>query len=410
MSRTCIISAPVDTYSGYGARSRDIVKGILEQYPDWDVKILSQRWGQTSFGFLQDHGIKEISDKITKTLNYKPDIWIQISVPNEFKKMGIFNIGITAGIETTLCDKTWIEGLNRMDLIITSSNHSKKVFEVTKESIKQNSDQSSPPIEVLFEGVDTDVYFETEGEKVLPLSEINNNFCFLVVGHWMKGKYGHDRKNISYTLKTFLEAFKTTSNPPALLLKTQKSAPSIIDREQVLHTIRSINSQIGGSLPDVYLLHGDLSDSEINSLYNHQKVKAMVSLTKGEGFGRPLLEFSVTGKPIICSDWSGPKDFLDSRSSTLLPGTLHNVDQSAAVQNVLLKESQWFHPNEKVVKGSIKDVFKNYRKYLKKSRKQKAKTLKEFTLTKMNIKLRDIIDTNLPDFPTEITLNLPKFN
>ena len=53
---------------------------------------------------------------------------------------------------------------------------------------------------------------------------------------------------------------------------------------------------------------------EMNSIYNHSKVKAMVSLTKGEGFGRPLLEFSLSQKPLIVSGWSGHMDFLPPRT------------------------------------------------------------------------------------------------
>ena len=41
-----IISCPIDTYSGYGARSRDLVKVIIE-LDSYDIKILPQRWGNT---------------------------------------------------------------------------------------------------------------------------------------------------------------------------------------------------------------------------------------------------------------------------------------------------------------------------------------------------------------------------
>jgi len=403
----CIISAPVDTYSGYGARSRDIVTSLIKKYPDWDIKIVSRRWGSTGQGFLKDHQITELSSRIIKKIEYKPDIWIQVTIPNEFKPLGSFNIGITAGIETTVCDSTWIEGLNRMDLVITSSVHSKNVFDKTVYTSNNQEIKANTPIEVLFEGVDTETYFKTEDTTNLPLEGIDNPFCFLVVGHWMKGGYGHDRKNIGYTIKTFLETFKNSGNPPALLLKTQKASASIIDRDEILKKVDGIRKKVGGTLPDIYLLHGNLSDSEMNALYNHPKIKAMVSLTKGEGFGRPLLEFSTTGKPIICSNWSGPQDFLHPEYSTLLPGKIHNVHPSSAVDKMILTTAKWFHPDEKILKTKLKKTFKFYKKVSRKGMKQRRYTLDNFTLLDMEDKLKNILDKYVKDLPKKITLNLP---
>lgn len=403
----CIISAPVDTYSGYGARSRDIVTSIIKKYPDWSIKIVSRRWGTTSQGFLDDHQLTDISSKLIKKLEYKPDIWIQITIPNEFKPVGSFNIGITAGIETTVCDSTWIEGLNRMDLVITSSKHSKNVFDKTVYTSNNQEIKANTPIEVLFEGVDTETYFKSEDTTNLSLEGIDNPFCFLLVGHWMKGGYGHDRKNIGYTIKTFLETFKNSGNPPALLLKTQQASPSIMDRDKILKKIDTIRKKVGGTLPDIYLLHGNLSDSEMNDLYNHPKVKAMVSLTKGEGFGRPLLEFSTTGKPIISSNWSGPQDFLHPEYSTLVPGNLHKVDPSAAVDKIILRNATWFHPDEKTLKAKLKFIFKSYKKVSRQGMKQRRYTLDNFTLSHMENKLKDIFDQYFNNIPKEITLNLP---
>lgn len=403
----CIVSAPVDTYSGYGARSRDIISALIKKYPDWDIKIVSRRWGNTSQGFLKDHNIEELSSRIIKKIEFKPEVWIQVTIPNEFKPIGNFNIGITAGIETTVCDSSWIEGVNRMDLVLTSSEHSKKVFEKTVYTVGNTELKTNTSIEVLFEGVDVETYYKTEDTSKLLLEDIDNPFCFLVVGHWMKGKYGHDRKNIGYTIKCFLETFKTTGKPPALLLKTQQASPSVMDRYQILKKIDSIRKKIGGTLPDIYLLHGNLSDSEMNALYNHPKVKAMVSLTKGEGFGRPLLEFSTTGKPIICSDWSGPKDFLHPEYCSLLPGSLHKVDPSATVDKILLKNATWFHPDEKTVKEKLKLIVKSYKKVSRQGMKQRRYTLDNFSLLHMENKLKDIFDKYIKDVPKEITLNLP---
>jgi hypothetical protein len=134
---------------------------------------------------------------------------------------------------------------------------------------------------------------------------------FLYVGHWLRGAIGEDRKNTGLMLKTFLETFKGQKNPPALIMKTMTGPASIMDREEVLRKINEVRKGVGGKLPNVYLVHGDIDDADVNNLYNHPKVKAMINLTKGEGFGRPLLEFTQSKKPVIASNWSGHLDFLN---------------------------------------------------------------------------------------------------
>jgi hypothetical protein len=266
------------------------------------------------------------------------------------------------------------------------------------------------PIEVLFEGVDPKIYYKSEeGSSTLDLSMVTESAAFLVVGHWLVGKEGHDRKNIATTIRTFLETFKNSSNAPALLLKTQQATCSIIDKYKLLDQIQQITSSIkGAKLPKVYLIHGDLTDAEINQLYNHPKVKAMVSLTKGEGFGRPLLEFSTVGKPIIVSGWSGHLDFLPSDKTTLIPGVLEEVDHSVVDGKTFISKAQWFKPDTKVFSTKLKDFLKNPKPFLRGASSQRAYTLKNFTITNMDEALSKIMLENLPNFPKFVELKLPK--
>lgn len=415
---TVIVSCPVDTYSGYGARARDFVKSLiaLEKY---DVKVLSQRWGNTRFGYLQDHNETDLISRIIPNITSQPDIWIQITVPNEFQKVGKYNIGVTAGIETTICDASWIQGCNNMNLILTSSEHSKNVF---LSSIYNTEDpktkqitgklEISTPIEVLFEGADLTKYFPTTVNNTsqinTSLDEIRESFCYLLVGHWMQGDLGQDRKNIGYTVKAFLETFKNKPNSPALILKTHQVTTSIMDRERILDKIDEIRKTVKGTVPNIYLFHGEISDEEMNELYNHSKVKAMISLTKGEGFGRPLLEFSLTNKPIIASGWSAQIDFLSKEFTNLVGGTLTRVHPSAAVKNTLLLESSWFTPNDNEVGAALKGVAKDYKKLLLLAKRQGHRSRTEFSFEAMTKLLEKILDKNLPEFPKQIQLNLPK--
>ena len=417
MSKTTIVvSCPIDTYSGYGARARDFVKALDKN--KYDVKVLAQRWGSTRFGYLEDHQEFELQSLIIPNLTSQPDVWIQVTVPNEFQKVGKYSIGLTAGMETDICPPEWIQGCNNMDLVLTSSEHGKNSLVNSKfDAQDKNTDTTqrievTTPVEVLFEGVDLEKYFETKSkanmEINLALDGIKESFCYLFVGHWLQGNFGHDRKNVGWTIKAFLETFKNKKNAPALILKTQHANASISDRDTIFKKIDDIRKTVRGTLPNIYVVHGELSDDEVNELYNHPKVKAMVNFTKGEGFGRPLLEFSLTGKPIIASGWSGHLDFLNKEFVTLVSGGLHNVDKSAAQKGLIIEQAQWFQANEAEVGRSLKNVFEKYKKYEELGKRQRHYAKTNFSIDKMAEKLDAILSQHLPEFPKQVQLELPK--
>jgi hypothetical protein len=416
MKNTFIVSCPIDTYSGYGARARDFVKSVVE-LNKYDVKILSQRWGSTSKGFIKNN--KEewgfLEKLITPRLQEKPDYWCMITVPNEFSPAGKYNIGLTAGIETTNCDIEWLRGCNRMDLILTSSEHSKNTF---INSQFQNSERKDDivklekPIEVLFEGGNLDIFKITKKFKNKELynkiDSISEDFAYLVVGHWMQGNFGHDRKNIAFTIKSFYETFKNKENPPALILKTSRVNASIGDKELIQRKINDIKDSIEAkNLPSVYLLHGEFTDNEMNELYNHPKIKSMISFTKGEGFGRPLLEFSLIDKPIIASGWSGHIDFLHKDHTALCGGKINPIDKSAQVKGMLIEGSQWFDVDHNYVNHFYNDIINNYDVWLEKAKNQGKLSRKEFSFSKMVNKLSEILDKNLKELPKKMELKLP---
>lgn len=417
---TFYISAPFDTYSGYGARSRDLIKAIIE-LDKYDVKLISQRWGNTPWGFIKNNPEWEFLTKHLHNapqLTEQPDIWMQVTVPNEFQPIGKFNIGCTAGMETTLVDGNWVEGINRMDVTLTSSNHSKTTFLNSVFEKKHTNGQSlgqvkvEKPIEVLFEGANVDIYKVLD---ILPknnlynaLNDIPESFAYLFVGHWLQGDLGQDRKNVGLLIKAFFETFKNKSKKPALILKTSGAGASYMDRNELLKKIEMIKKTVvSTNLPNIYLLHGEFTDLEMNQLYNHPKVKAMINLTKGEGFGRPLLEFSLSKKPIIVSGWSGHIDFLTPEFTTLLPGQLTNVHDSAVVPNMILKESQWFSVDHSAVGHYLKDVFENYKKYTDGAKRQAFKNKNEFSWDSMKNKIDELFTQYIPNLPKKVELKLP---
>jgi len=412
MKPVCVVSCPIDTFSGYGHRSRDFVRSLIEAKSDeWNIKILPQKWGNTPWGFLdKEDPLKThfIQGQITS----KPDIWMQITIPSEFQRVGKYNIGVTAGIESTVPPPDFIQGMNNMDLNLVSSQFTKDTFRQVQ--FEQKDPQGNingvvkleKPIEVLFEGLDTGVYFKKPGKSDL-LNNIDESFCFLFTGHWLPGSFGEDRKNVATMIKTFLETFKGRGPKPALLLKTNKVDYSLLDKEEILKDIRRIRNKFNhkSDLPNIYILHGEFTNEELNKINNDPKIKAFVSFTKGEGFGRPLLEQAITGKPVITTNWSGHIDFIRPEYNVLIGGELKPIHASA-VNKWLIKEANWFNINTEVASKAMKDVYKKYKKYIENSRKQ-TKWLKEnFSQNEMTKTLKDYLDK--VNVSVDVPLQLPK--
>jgi glycosyltransferase involved in cell wall biosynthesis len=395
MKPTLVFQAPVATRSGYGDHARDLLHSLYK-LDKFEIKVISTRWGQTPMDALNyDNPFhKWVVDSIIPKIDQKPDIYIQVTVPNEFQPLGFYNIGITAAIETTHCALDWIHGCNRMDLILVPSEHSKKsLVDTIYNEADKNSGQLiaqhkiQKPVEIIFEGFDEMDFGTDTIEHITELDSIKEDFAFLFVGHWLRGDLGEDRKNVGMMIKTFAMAFKNEKVKPALVLKTSSAGFSVMDRENTIKKIREVLGSDYKKVP-IYLLHGDLTPAQMNGLYEHKKVKAMLNFTKGEGFGRPLLEFSLTGKPVIVSNWSGHLDFL-KQGAVLLEGELKNVHESAADQ-FLLKESSWFNVNISKALSTIKDVYKNYDKYKVESFQLGKQNKQNFGLEKMT-KLFDVI-------------------
>ena len=413
MKPTLLFRGPIKTRSGYGSHSRDLLESLY-QMNMFDIKIDSCVWGSTPMTALEKDNLfhQWIESNIVSSFDGLPEIYVQVTVPNEFRRFGKFNIGITAGIETTIAPKDWVDGCNRMDLIITTSNFSKEVLSSTVYDEKEKGSDKlikqhkiEKPIEVLFEGADISIYNDVINKDFK--LDIKENFAYLFVGHWLRGNLGHDRKDVGMLIRCFVESFKDEKDKPALVLKTSSANFSIKERESFRKKIKEIVGDVKNP-PSIYLLFGDLTNKEMNDLYNHPKIKSMVSITKGEGFGRPLLEFTMTGKPVIASNWSGHKDFLSIDNSVMVGGKLTEVDDSA-VDTFIIKGSKWFTANYNEVVEVLKLVKKDYNKFLTKSKILKEENKNNFSLGKMTEKFKSILSPFVV-IPQQTKLILPKLN
>ena len=420
--------APFNTRSGYGDHARSIYYSIMDR-DDLDIKCVDVKWGTTPRNHLNPEvpRHKKLLDSFItpEKIKVQPDVYIDIRIPNEFQNPGKFNIGITAGVETDVVSAEFLMGCNKMNLIIVPSNFTAETFkrchydknqEVDGEQQKVGQVELERPIEVLFEGVDTEVYKPLNSSEIKSdfTDELNNllkeDFVYLHVGQLTRGKYGEDRKNIPLMLKCFLQAFTNNPNPPALLLKINGANFSVLDRKETIARIEEIKNKFSeaDTIPNVYLIHGDLTIKEMAMLYNNPKIKGFVSCTHGEGFGRPLLEASCCGLPVIASKWSGQMDFLNDKESLMINGHLGEIPDSQVWEPIVVKPGQWYNVNEADVIRKFRMFHKKFRIINKKGKRLGRTNHRKFSLTNMAKKFNSILDEVLKTIPNPVALNLPK--
>ena len=315
MRQKVLVKGPVLTQSGYGEQARFAIRALRSREDIFDIYIIPTAWGQTGWISVANEERSWIDECIAKTHLHTQqggtfDISVQVTIPNEWEQLAPVNVGYTAGIETTKVSPIWVQKANEMDKIIVVSNHSKEVFE---SSIYQavHPQTGAPvilscntPIEVVNYAV------RTPEKKSLKLN-LDYDFNFLAISQW------GPRKNFDNLINWFIE--ENFDQEVGLVLKTSIRGNSRIDRHYTEAKLKEIVNRHGDVKCKVYLLHGDLSESEMRGLYSHSKIKALISTTHGEGYGLPLFEAAYNGLPVVAPGWSGQRDFLyvpDKRSPT----------------------------------------------------------------------------------------------
>jgi|TARA_X000001388_G_scaffold18010_1_gene11248 glycosyltransferase involved in cell wall biosynthesis len=380
-----IVRGPALSLSGYGEHARFVLRS-LRKYPEmFDIYLINVPWGTTGWVWEDNEERTWIDQILGKTIEYGQnggtfDVSVQVQIPNEWEKIAPINIGITAGIESTKMSPQWLEGCLRMDKIITISNHAKYALETTEYPARNNQTgeniiaKTTCPVEVVSYPVK-----EVEKDKGFKL-DLKHDFNFLAVGTYIP------RKNLDNTIKWFVEEF--FDEEVGLIVKTCTTKGSIRDRIQTEKKLSSLLEDYKGRKCQVYLLHGDMSESEITSLYQHPKVKAFVSLTHGEGFGLPLYEAAYNGLPILAPDWGGHIDFLYMKTKDK-KGKIKNkpmfstvsydikpVQEEAVWDGIIQKDSMWCFPKEWHYKKTLKTVIKNYN-----TLKSQAKKLQKYLIS-----------------------------
>lgn len=346
--KTVLLRAPLLTQSGYGVHSRQIMRWLLKKEQAGKIKLFCQAlpWGNTPWYInndLLDGLVGQIMTRIIEPQE-KHDVTIQLQLPNEWdSKLGDYNVGVSAVVETDRCNPQWISSCNQMDCVIVPSNHAAKAL--------TNSGTVHKQIQIIPESFSSACLLANDKLPTMP--KFSTNFNFLVFGQITGNNPYNDRKNTFFTLKWLFETFKDDPDV-GIVLKTNAGRNTKIDRAHVKKMVEQIINEIRGPKgPKVHLLHGEMSDEEVVSLYKHPQIKGLVALTLGEGFGLPILEAAACGLPIIATNWSGHLDFLSHGKFISVQYILNEVHKSRIDNQIFMNGSRWAMPIEQDAKKKL---------------------------------------------------------
>ena len=410
MKKSVVVRGPVLSQSGYGEHARLVLRALRTRESDVDIFIIPTGWGETGWLCEMNEERKWIDKRVIATNEFLEakrqfDISVQVTIPNEWDRMAPINIGVTAGIESNRVSPVWVEKSNYMNKVITISKHSKDGF--MNAVFQGHNKETGQPMSLKMQTeVDVVGYPVKDYEESQIELKLEHDFNYLAVAQW------GPRKNLSKIIKWFVE--ENYDQEVGLIIKTSIKNNSIVDRS---YAAQLIHDTLSDSPKDrkckIYLLHGDLTEQEMHAVYNHDKVKCLVSLTHGEGFGLPLFEAAYSGLPVIAPGWSGQCDFLFAPSQTksknkkkknvLKPFfakvdfTIGPVPESAVWPGVIEKDTMWCYPSEGSYKLRLRQVRKEYNKWLERASYLKSWVREEFNKDKIYSSLCDSI------LPKEIT-------
>ena len=416
MKKRILVKGPVLSRSGYGEQARFALRALRTREEDIDIFVAPTGWGKTGWLWEDNEERQWIDSLIKKTLHHQQnaikgenlyDISVQVTIPNEWEKLAPINIGYTAGIEATKVAPQWVEKSYLMNNIVVVSNFAKQIYEGTSYTAT-NSQTGQTVKEFKCQTPITVVNYPVKEFENTPIDlELDYDFNFFAAAQW------GPRKNLDNTIRWFVEEF--IDQKVGLVLKASWHNDSIVDRQNTDRRLQQILSNYPNRKCKIYLLHGNMTDKEMDSIYKHPKIKAAISATHGEGFGLPLFEAAYNGLPVVAPDWSGHLDFLympiknkksgKERNKAMFASVDWDLDfipEHAVWDGVLQKDAMWCYPRQGSFKMRLREVRKDYGRFKKQAKQLQKYIIENFTEEKMYEKMLEcFLPVDTPEWMKE---------
>lgn len=402
MKPTVLLYGDLHSVSGYGVHTRQIFDILLELDIDLHcehVSLSSSTW------ILSGDKIDKINECCNKQLSSGiPDISIQVLLPSDWSTTKASkNIGVTALVETDICNPSWLENMMEMDMVVVPSEFNKLTIERTYYKHKQRYDFSLDDLRKKIIIIGESFTFSEENLTIPDLSHLKTNFNFFTSGQITGQNEEEDRKGLFSLIEAFILAFdkkKYKDNNAGLIIKTNMTRQSYIDRCDCLSFLRSAKYAVmnkHGVNPDdsppIHLLHGYMDDREISGLYMHPSIKCFVTATKGESWCLPMMDAAVAGLPVIAVEWSGYLDFTRHSKLLKVEHSLVPVCKSKIDGKIFVNDSKWALVNRESLMATMRKLYEKPHIPRENAKKGSDNIKQEFSI----VRLRELWKTRVFD-------------
>lgn len=292
--------SPLLNFSGYADEARAFVTGLRAA----GAELRAEPIGEPSAAYVGglDAELKASLDAAIRTPPPKHAIHVLHMPGQTMRRLPGASYHVARSMfETDGLPAAWVPRLNEMDEIWVPAAFNERTFRAAG---------VTAPIHVVPGGVYAEAFADP---APLPIDGLRST-VFLSVFEWSF------RKGWDVLLKAWAKAFSHKDDVTLLLRTYPMKRPGVdVPQADIDRQINTFLGKLGTSrkrVAPIVVLHDPIADADMPRLY--ATATAYVSPTRGEGWGRPMLEAMATGLPVIATRWSAHLEFMHDDNSLLL--------------------------------------------------------------------------------------------